>query len=390
MVLFVKSLFPLNNPPAVRTISLVKYLIRYGWTVHLFVWTSDPVDYVEYPFLRDINLTVLDIRPRRGIGRYFYHIIKTLRIMERSLRKIEGKFVFFASVPQMQALLLGALLKKRLNMTLVEELRDVYSINKTKKRKLLNRKAVYLIEKAAMRNVDCFIFVTPIIKEEYLRCFSAVNSRLSSGAVIYNSIDEEEWDDIVQDKNVPRKRLEILFTYVGNLYGSRNLDSFLEALGILKGQGDVGPVRIRIIGRISPGNKAILDSVVRRYDLEAEVDWVGPLAHRDALKEIAQADFNLLVTHREGSEYAIPSKLFEYMFVRRPIFAITHDPLVIKIMDEYRLGIHSDFAIESIRDALRRAVQERDKIESQIGPFPSSFTRAFTTRQISDFVRGQL
>lgn len=386
-VIFVKTLFPLDNPPAIRTASIVKYMLREGWDVHLFAWKSDPIDHDGHPYLKDAKLHVMGVEPGRNYFKYFSHIFRTRRFMQGELEGLEGTVCFFASVPQMQALLLGAMLKKRMPLTLVEELRDVYSINRTRRRGAIYRLALRTIEKAAMKRVDRFIFVTPVIKSEYVGHFAAAIPKIARGAVIYNSVDEEKLQGIFPDGEPSKKRSDIVFTYIGNLYGSRNLDAFLSALGALKGEMDVSHVRIRIIGRISPENRAVLDAIVREHGLAANVEWQEPLPHMEAMRAIAQSDFSILVTHRQGSEYAIPSKLFEYMYVRKPIFAITRDPLVIQLIEEHKSGICCDFKEEDIAANLRKAIEERDSLQKQVGPFPEEFSRAFTTRQISDFIK---
>jgi glycosyltransferase involved in cell wall biosynthesis len=286
----------------------------------------------------------------------------------------------FVSIPQLQPLLIGALAKMFVpHLRLIEEIRDLYSICELVTANKIKAFVLRFLESRLMRFPDGFIFVTPIIGEEYVKHFGKKVQQLKNGKVILNSYDPEDFEDFEESPKYPSR---ITFCYSGKLYGSRNLNIFLEALGILFQNEGMWREKVSVViaGEISPDNSHKMKQIIEAYKMDKNIQWLGVLNHGDCIKLQRSANYNLLVTHVSGSNYAIPSKLFEYVAARKPIIAITSDVLVRNIIDEHRIGICFSHEKDVIANGLSNVL--RNKISFDEFSVPDEFKRPHQVQQI--------
>lgn len=133
----------------------------------------------------------------------------------------------------------------------------------------------------------------------------------------------------------------IEFVYTGRLFKNRRGYAFTEALGRLR-QSDpelVRKVRVRIIGGVEPEIRRQHDELITRYGLEQHFDFVGDVSYAEAMDAQVNCDYLLLIVDTgETSDGVIPGKLFEYVSVRRPIFALCDPGATQQIIDRAHLG----------------------------------------------------
>jgi glycosyltransferase involved in cell wall biosynthesis len=134
--------------------------------------------------------------------------------------------------------------------------------------------------------------------------------------LVPNGYDLEDMSGVEPVQN-PR----FTMVYTGSLYGVRNPETFLEAIGRLLARGDLDPdrVRIRFIGRFGEEVRTMF----RNPDVAPVVEERGYLPHADSVAELLGAHALLLVVDDvPGSEHIVPGKVFEYLGARRPILAV--------------------------------------------------------------------
>lgn len=133
----------------------------------------------------------------------------------------------------------------------------------------------------------------------------------------------------------------IEFVYTGRLFKNRRGYAFTEALGRLR-QSDpelVQKVRVRIIGGVEPEIRRRHDELIARYGLAQHFDFVGDVSYAEAMDAQVNCDYLLLIVDTgETSDGVIPGKLFEYVSVRRPIFALCDPGATQQIIDRAHLG----------------------------------------------------
>ncbi|RME01928.1 MAG: hypothetical protein D6814_00555, partial [Calditrichaeota bacterium] len=129
--------------------------------------------------------------------------------------------------------------------------------------------------------------------------------------------------------------------HTGTLYRGRSPVSFLEAWGqaIQSGRLPQDRLRLRFIGSV--GNfQADMDRLAKKYGLQPYLDLVPPIPHLQCLQEMAAASVLLLL--QPGTKIQIPAKFYEYLAMRKPIFAVSPVGVISRMVQEHALGWWAD------------------------------------------------
>lgn len=171
------------------------------------------------------------------------------------------------------------------------------------------------MERTVVRRARCIVANTDVLRETLVQAHGqAVGGKT---VVIHNSFDPSDYTG-------PALRPEDIFTmsYVGAMYDAHSPEPLLQALAALCGaRPDLrGRLRVRLVGagaaRVAARVHALgLDDLVRVQD---------PVPHAEAVR-LQRASHVLLLLLTVPSDHStfVPSKLFEYVAARRPIFAVT-------------------------------------------------------------------
>lgn len=199
---------------------------------------------------------------------------------------------------------------------LVLDYRDPWTRNPSVRRygDTFERLAVRL-EKSVLRRARYVVANTDVLRETLLETHG---KRLGGRTiVIHNSFDESDFES-------PAPAPDGVFTlrYVGALYDAHSPGPFLRSLAVLLSDRPAlrGRFRVHLVG-VGAGRVA---ETVRALGLEDTVAVEGPVPHAEAvrLQRAAHALLLFLTVQSEHSTF-VPSKLFEYVAARRPIFAVT-------------------------------------------------------------------
>lgn len=126
------------------------------------------------------------------------------------------------------------------------------------------------------------------------------------------------WDFAYRQPSESIGRTTIDFVHLGTLYGSRNLDTFFEALEDirLKGLGGIQSVTVNNMG-------AVYLPQLQIYRQIQGFLHTPPLDRTEALQLAAKADCLLLVQHADSrSDETIPYKFYDYLNLGLPVFGI--------------------------------------------------------------------
>ena len=153
-------------------------------------------------------------------------------------------------------------------------------------------------------------------------------------------------------KKVKSDSSRIVMRYVGNFYGHRTPNIFLEAFKMLVTEEPslLRNVRVefwgRWIGKRDPLKE--LDDSLKKY-----VTFMRPINYIDSLELISSTDILLLIDAPFKKSVFFPSKLVDYIGAGRPIFAVTPEGTAANKIRQYG-GIVVDPAdVNKIKNALR-------------------------------------
>lgn len=208
-------------------------------------------------------------------------------------------------------------------------------------------------ERRVLRAAARAVFTTPGALRDYAERYPDAHAQ-GKLAVIENGYDEAAFADLPQPPALTNRPL--VMVHSGLLYSEgRNPVPFFEALARLRAAGTLGAADLQVVLRAS-GSEAAYAREIKRLNLGNLVTLAPPASNRAALTEQARADALLLF---QGScfDRQIPAKMYEYLRIGRPIFAL--------------LGEHGDTAdvLREVGGAELVAIDDVDAIAQRLSGF---------------------
>ena len=318
-----------------------------------------------------------------------FRVLRHARQLARQLAQSQdsqARTIVLASIPTLDPLYVGAMLKRMFppRIELVLEVRDVYARPEFFEYRTLRKRLEVFKEATFIRYADRVIYLTDEIKRRYCGYYPHLPG-VQTGVVITNGYDPQEYDHAApaQANHGP-----VEIGYFGSFYGTRSPELLLQTLGRVRSSRpqDVAGMRVHIWGE---AGDYPLRQKIEQYDLEGTIVYHGVASHETVLREYARTGVNLIITHTQGSGYALPGKLFEYIGACRPVWAITDDQILRDVITRYNLGYlssHDGRSVEETLDAILRDHAREGKLPEVIPP--GQFEIHALTRALEDFLTG--
>ena len=215
--------------------------------------------------------------------------------------------------------LIGLALKLLTGKPLVVDFRDPWITNPFRLqyswfKEILERN----MERTVIEHADVVIANTEELQAEFAVRYS--NQPRAKFVSILNGFDPDDYDALPQA--TPQNSAEYFtVTHTGFLYGKRDPKIFLEAVKMLVNQPcvDRKRFRVRLIGAVAlPYN---LNDYLFSNKIDDIVQLRDHVPFKDSLEYMRQSTLLLLL--QPGTTTQVPSKLFEYIGMRKPILAIS-------------------------------------------------------------------
>ena len=255
--------------------------------------------------------------------------------------------IIFASAPPYTGLIVASRLAQAFDIPWVADLRDLWVDNPYYSEPGWRKPIDAILERQMLRGAATLVTVSPIWAEQL---------RLRHGkaaVVVYNGYAEEDFP-----RRAPRLDTGQLLTirYLGSIYrGFRDPSALFSAIALLSDQ-----LRTRIkVEFFSDEGDAILDAAKAR-GVESAVAIKPRIPYRQALELQMSSDVLLLLqSNDKRDEGNLPAKLFEYLYVRRPILFIGYERgIAAQLVIERGAGLVSNSPVE-IRDQLQRWFEDK-------------------------------
>ncbi len=248
----------------------------------------------------------------------------------------------YASALPASALIAGRKLARLLDLPFVSEFRDLWVDNPFADYKFGWRRRIDRAwEGSIVRESARVVVVTEPMREALLESHPGINP--GKICVVRNGFDpgrlaltgeEVEGRDVPIRRQVRHDCLERdcitadirgqdrrpVLAHIGHMYGRRSPGALMQAIEAMRvSPGERPPLRLRLIGRISP---AFLPMLANGQN-EGWVERTGPVAYDESLKEMKAADcLLLLIENGRGAEGIMTGKVFPYLASGRPIIAL--------------------------------------------------------------------
>jgi len=347
-ILLVTPFFPpVFRSATLRFLRLYSYLWRFGWEP--YVLTVDPKSCRLGIALDESLLGTLDppLNPHYVV-RVPEHWVPVQAFMPGyqpgwmphaiwvgfRLVRTHGIDLIFGSYGPPSSLLTAFAIASIAHKPFVADFRDGWALDK----KILLQKAgcrVYLelfLERIIIHRADLLTFVTEELKDAYISEYGIPKNKT---LVLPNGWDRRLLKVLLSNGTGMLPQRKLTFVYAGTFYGSRNPYSFLQALWSLVKSGEINREDIALTFVTDHRSKSLLHIPSGMEDL---VEVIGPLSYRETLRVIARSTVALLITHNKESKWVCPAKLFDYMALGKPVFAITSDPVPIALLKSYHAG----------------------------------------------------
>ncbi len=263
-----------------------------------------------------------------------------------------GVDTVLVSSPPISTLLIGHLLKKRLEMRFLADFRDpiignIAAVNLIDPKDLLSKiekRILAKIETIIVRSADAILANTQTHKKELEAkyCIDCVQ-------VVRNAYDEDDY------KNDGLKSFEAFtISHLGSIYGLRNADILFAAIKKFeKEHGDNGlSLQILLVGQNAPS----IESSIKRYGVTQYVTLKSPVTHKDAITIMARSHVLLLLkASGDGSLGQIPAKFYEYLGARKPVICIGPETSeVAKLIGELNAGFTIENNVEKLTEVIKQ------------------------------------
>ncbi len=381
---------PWGGGPVMRTVKLVKYLQRLGWSIT--VLTADPRYYesisddpelmdeignavrvVRTHSLQPVGRIARDLMNQStgqssgGIG-FARRILPLARAAHqllipddkvlwlpfafvtaaRLVRRCPPDVVYVTTPPHSTGLL-GVLMKYLMRrQQLIVDIRDDWIGNPLYRRGWRLRAWIEeRLERCVLHQAAAILVPT-----EGARCAVVTRHRALADRVhvVPNGFDE---DDIDRARGLESFRpacsaaLECIYT--GLLTGRRSMTALFASIKRVNDRVS-GSVQLSVAGFVPQDTR----DAISRIGVSGAVQELGYLPHVTALRRVLDSDVAVLVsTEGEGARTAVPSKLYEYVACSKPVLALADPGATRDLVEENDWGSTCD---PDDVDAIERAL----------------------------------
>jgi len=422
-VLIITYYFPPSGGSGVqRTLKFIKHLRNFGWEPIVLtalnadypaydesLWEDVPKDmkiyrskiFEPYRLYRrftgkkiddstDISTLTLDETEKHNFNERISELIRafffipdarilwlpfSLYLGFKILRK-EKIDLIFSSAPPYTTHLIGMLLHRFSKIPWIADFRDSWIgwLSTPQWRPNLSRAFEFWMEGSVLRYANCVITVSKGVRDDLLSRNPSSNK--DKWYFLPNGYDATDFLDV---KPYPKNN-KLTFVYSGSLYGNRNPEYLIRALERLKLERlDLyNFIHFRFVGRIG---QSILDRI-QSSSVNSIIDQIIYVKHKESISYLKSSDISLLIIDDAPVNKGIlTGKLYEYIGVGHPIFALAPNGDAADLINKYQLGqVVSPKNIKKIFDALIKIIEEHNEKRSSFC-FDDSVRKKFERKE---------
>lgn len=260
--------------------------------------------------------------------------------------------------------------RRRPGLALIQDFRDPWADNPFHSLTARQRARVRDFQRAAVEAADAVVAVTPSLLTLY------TGARPEARAVmIPNGVDPEDMTGVAAPR--PAATGPLRLTHIGNVSNGRDrpLGALLDALRALPANAQA--IEVALIG-------SGLDAIARLHPDLVEGGTLSvhpPVAHRDALRRVAESHYALQLNAREFP-YGLSTKVYEYALLRVPTISVNYGGDIDALVRERGFGHSLDLSGDADLAGLLRSLPAR-AAEDRNGRFAFDVER-FTHPALAD------
>ena len=310
-------------------------------------------------------------------------VVKSIYIAQR-----EGVEVIYTTSPPNSSQILGLLLKKTLRKPWIADFRDPWTEGIRRQLAYENNRGRQRVEEAlehsVISNADHIIVTTEGAAEQFVAKYPSVPP--SKFSVITNGFDPADFRRVIP-KRMHLNDGEFTVTLLGNVETMFDAAPFFEAVKSLLEESTEIRSRLRVyfIGT----KRGKYDSYIEHNNLTRHITYVNYVPHAEGVQYLAESDvlFFCQIPEYGSASVKLPGKLFEYLYMRKPILALTIPGVTTELLERAGLGVVvSPTDPQGIKRALRELYDQWQQGKWKFVPdeaFISSFDRVRLTERLA-------
>lgn len=285
------------------------------------------------------------LRLRSGEGRWSWFFPSTIVGLLLGVPVMRSEFIYSTGGPA-SAHLTGILLSKLFGKRIISELQDPLSGDDIGRNGFASR-GLRIVEKLIVKHADLTLYCTRNAMLDAKRKYVDFASKIFY--VYPGSVSA--YDANHASNGMPGTH-RVNFTYLGSLYQTRNLDSFMSALRLLAEEIDdiESRIEVNIYGNMNPD--------IRKRILNFELGMIkihGLISRDQAMLKATKADVLLLIQNTDDrSIVTIPFKTYDYLHVGKLIFGLIYrnDEIEHMLLSHGHLACQAD-DVQKIKEILK-------------------------------------
>jgi glycosyltransferase involved in cell wall biosynthesis len=255
--------------------------------------------------------------------------------------------IIFASGPPFTGLIVAGRLSRAFGIPWLADFRDLWARSPYSSFPAWRGLIDLTVERLTLRNASAVVTISPGMARQLKEIHhKEVN-------VVLNGYAEEDFPELSTDD---RMTGSLTIRYLGSLYsGLRDPSPLFVAIGLLE-SGLRRQIRVEFFGESAAG----IQSLAAELGVADRIFIRPRVPYRTALELQLQADVLLLLQWNDSQdEGAIPAKLFEYLYARRPILFIGYEHgTAAQLVRDRNAGLVSNHP-ERIRDQLQTWIEDK-------------------------------
>ncbi len=267
--------------------------------------------------------------------------------------------VVFATGPPWTSLITGWFLKVLTGVRLIADFRDPwisnpYVFNKGKLRESAER----YLERKIVTDADIVLLNTEELRKDFVSRYQFLPE--NKFVVLINGYDEAEFKSI-HLRETKGENTDLLLTHAGSLYGLRDPKPILEAIGKIRERNIRMAEKIKFRQMGATNLDYNIKEFVAKNSLYENYGELGSLPFTECLEHMVASD--ILVIIQQDTKTQIPSKIYEYIYLNKPILTISsRDGALGKMIEKYEFGdIFEPHDTEGLAEYLAQKVSDKEK-----------------------------
>lgn len=252
----------------------------------------------------------------------------------------EAPEVIYTTSPPNSIQVVGLLLKKALKKPWIADFRDPWTEGSRRQmayeKNRVRQRVEEAMEGAVIRHADHVIVTTEGMAEQFRVKYAPVSPRKFS--VITNGFDPPDFQHIAQERK-HLKAGEFNVTLVGNVETMFDAMPFFQAVQALLEETPAirATLRVNFVGT----KRGKYDTFIEQHHLAPYINYIGYVPHAESIQYLAESDilFFCQVPDYGSASVQLPGKLFEYLYLRKPILALTVPGVTTDLLERAGLGV---------------------------------------------------